>query len=173
MSDAASVTKKDLEEVQVEPYRQIARLCLFFEAENKDDYEKIMSFVSTVRNEVQQVEAVVFYWGKLPEPVPGNGSQFLVGKKDFNLFKQKKAALKEWIGAHAFDMLISFAKENRGKSEDIIRNIKARIKVGPNLTVKDPYFHLTIGKPGEKMEFEEFYGQVQYYYSELNINLNQ
>ncbi len=172
MSDVASVTDQNIEEVQIEPYRQIERLCLFFEAENRDDYQKILSFVSVVKKEIQRVEAVVFYLGKLPEPIPGDGSLFLVGKRDFNLFKQKSAALKEWLRTYTFDMLISFEKKNHEKSERVIKNIKAKIKAGPNFGGTNPYFDLTIGKPDEKMELEAFYKQVKHYFSKLNINLN-
>ncbi|MBE0650256.1 MAG: hypothetical protein IH595_05380 [Bacteroidales bacterium] len=171
-SSATSVSNQNIEEVQIGAYRQISRLCLFFEAESKDDYQRILSFVSVAKGEIKEVEVVVYYFGKLPEPVPGNGSLFLVGKKDFKLFRQKGAALKEWLGTHEFDMLISFAKEDREKSKRLIKDIKAKIKVGPNFPEAEPYFDMVLGKPGEKLEFGIFYEQVKHYFSQLNININ-
>ncbi len=171
-SEDASVTNQKNEEAQFEPYQQVSRLCLFFEAENMDDYPKILSFVSAVKGEVQKVDTLVFYCDKLPDTVSGTESLRLVGKKDFNLFKQKSASLREWLKEHDFDMLISFANENQDKSERIIKDVKAKIKVGPNFSESGQYFDISIGKPGEKVEFGEFYKQVKHYFSQLNIKLN-
>lgn len=172
-SEDASVKKQNNEEAQFEPYQQVSKMCLFFEAENMDDYQKILSFISVVKGEIKKVDALAFYRGKLPESVSGSESLRLIGKKDFNLFKQKSASLMEWLKVHDFDMLISFAGDSQDKSERIIKDVKARIKVGPNFTGPGQYFDIAIGKPGEKMEFGEFYKQVKHYFSQLNINLNR
>lgn len=171
-SEDASVTNHKDEETQFEPYQQVSRLCLFFEAENIDDYQKILSFVSVVKGEIRKVDTLAFYRGKLPESLSDTESIRFVGKKDFNLFKQKSASLREWLKAHDFDMLISFAQENMGNSERIIKDVKAKIKVGPNFSKSEQYFDISIGKQGGKVEFEEFYKQVKHYFSQLNIELN-
>ena len=171
-SENASVTNQNHEDAQFEPYQQVSRLCLFFEAKNIDNYQKILSFVSVVKGEIKKVDTLVFYRGKLPESVSDTESLHLVGKKDFNLFKQKSASLREWLKTHDFDMLISFAHENQKKNEGIIKDVKARIKVGPNFSEPGQYFDISIGKPGEEEEFGEFYKQVKHYFSQLNIKLN-
>lgn len=168
--DDASVSNMIGEEAQVEPFQQNSRLCLFFEAKDKDDYQKILSFVSTVKSKVHRVEAVTFYHGKMPETLLKHNELYFFGKKDFNLFKQKKKSLKEWLATHEYDVLICFAGDNREKNEKIIKDVKSKLKVGPNFAGPGKHFQISIGKPGERMDFNEFYKQVKHYISQFNIN---
>lgn len=170
-SDASGQTKNG-EEAQFKPFSQISNACLFFEANNLDDYQRILSFIPLVKGEVQEMKSVVFYHGKKSELV-SEDSLHLIGKKDFNLFKKKRADLKSWLESHEYEMLICFTEGNRSKSEQIIRDIKAKIRVGPNFSGKDQYFNISIGKPGEKLDYTSFYEQVKYYFSQLNIKINQ
>ena len=172
-SDDASVLNMKDKEAQVEPYQKISRLCLFFEAKGQDDYQKILSFLSVIKSDVREVESFAFCREKVDETVPGSNLLHVFGKKDFNLFKHKKASLKNWLAAHEFDVLISFAGDNRDKNERIIKDVKAKMKVGPNFSGPGKHFDVSIGKPGEKMDFEEFYKQVRHYISELNIDFNR
>lgn len=157
------------EEAQSDTLGKISNVCLFFEADNPEDYQKILSFVPVVRGEIQEVAPVVFYYGKMRELVSGDDPVHLIGKKDFNLFKKRRPALKLWLATHEFDMLISFTEGKRNRIERIIKDIKAKIKIGPNFSERDQYFDISIGKPGEKQEFSVFYKQVKYYFSKLNI----
>lgn len=172
-SDDASVLNMNGKEAKVEPYQQISRLCLFFEAKDKGDYQKILSFVPAVKSHAQKVEALVFFHDKMPEKLSGNDLLRLFGKKDFNLFKHKKASLKNWLAANEFDVLICFAEDNRDKNERIIKDVKAKMKVGPNFSGPGKHFDVSVGKPGEKMNFEAFYKQVRHYLTQLNIDINR
>ncbi len=171
MMEVASEKDHVVAEVQKGLCEQVSSLCLFFEAGTSEEYQKILKFVPAVKSEFGQVEVVVFYTGTLPDPLPGGGSLFWVGKKDFNLFRQKSPALKAWLGSHHFDMLISFAAVHPGKSHRVLRNIKARFTAGPNPKGADPFFDLNLGKPGENMDFGTFFDHVKHYFSELNIDL--
>ncbi len=172
-NDDALVLKVNGDGAHVESYQQISRLCLFFEAKGQDDYQEILSFLSDVKSEVREVEAFAFCHEKVDETVPGSDLLRLFGKKDFNLFKHKKAPLKNWLAAHEFDVLICFAGDDRDKNEKIIKDVKAQMKVGPNFSGPGKHFDVSIGKPGEKMDFEEFYKQVKHYISQLNIDINR
>ena len=172
-SDDASVFNVNGNEAQVEPYQQISRLCLFFEAKDQGDYQKILSFLSNVKSEVREVEAFAFCHEKVDETVPGSDLLQVFGKKDFNLFKRKKAYLKDWLETHEFDVLVCFSDDIRDKNERIIKDVKAKMKVGPNFSGPGQHFDISIGKPGERMDFEEFYKQVKHYISQLNIDINR
>lgn len=172
-SDDASVLNVNSKEAQAESYQQISRLCLFFEAKGQDDYQEILSFLSHIKSEVREVKSFAFCREKVDETVPGSNLLRVFGKKDFNLFKQKKASLKDWLAAHEFDVLICFADDSRDKNERIIKDVKAKMKVGPNFSGPGKHFNISIGKPGEKMDFEEFYKQVKHYISQLNIDINR
>lgn len=169
-SDASVSVNND--EAREEAFKKISRLCLFFEANGRDDYQKILSFLPTVKSEDRKVKAVAFCRGKWAESLPGDGEVQLFGKKDFNLFNQKKASLKEWLAIHEFDLLICFAEDYRDKKELIIKDINTKVTVGHNFSGPGKYFDISIGKPGEKMNFDEFYNQVKHYISQLNINLD-
>jgi len=160
-------------EAQVESFPQFSRVCLFFETKSQEDYQKILSFVPVVKSDFYEVEVLVFYDGKIPEELPENDLLYLFGKKDFNLLKHKKASLRNWLAAHKFDVLISFVGDNRDKNERIIKDVRAKMKVGPHFSEPGKHFDISIGKPGVKMNFEEFYMQVKHYISQLNIDFNR
>lgn len=168
----ASGQDQNMEEAQFKTLGQTLNVCLFFEADKPEDYQGILSFVPVAEGEIKELAPVVLYYGKIPEQVSGNGPVHLIGKRDFNMFRRKRTVLKEWLATHEFDMLISFAGEKRDKSARVIEDIKAKIKVGPNLILKDQCFDISIGKPGEKMDLPAFYKQVKHYFVQLNINLN-
>lgn len=172
-SDDASVLNVNDKEAQKDPYQQISRLCLFFEAKGQDDYQEILSFLSHIKSEVREVKSFAFCREKVDETVPGSDLLRVFGKKDFNLFKHKKASLRNWLVTHEFDVLISFAEEKRDKNERIIKDVRAKMKVGPNFSGPGKHFDISIGKQGVKMNFEEFYKQVKHYISQLNIDFNR
>lgn len=171
--DGSTSRERNCKESQFEINQQVSRLCMYFEARTPEDYENIYAFVLSIHDEIQTIDTLVFALGKVPGHIIGRELMKIVSKNDFTIFGQKRSPFKTWLNDHKFDMLISFVNDNHKKSRDIIKEARAKIKVGPNLPSNVQCFDITIGKPGERMKANDFYAQVKHYFSQLKINLNQ
>ena len=96
-----------------------------------------------------------------PIDVITNKSIFLYDLNDFNLYGKMKPELQKEIENKYFELMISFVFKQDAIAVNLISDIKANFKVGPDFEMHKKLYDLTFKPHTSKMNFIYFFDQVK------------
>ncbi len=152
--------------------KPVRKLGMFFYIRSHEDLQKVFDFVKSVRKNDLEVTPLVYFDGKLLPP-KDDPALFWIDKSDFNFFGKKKKALAERLRLLRFDLFISFVTEENKKCSAVIGRIQAGLKAGPKRKNIIQQVDISLAMTEEKIDYNSFYKQLQFYISQLKISIKE
>jgi hypothetical protein len=144
-------------------------LALFFCINSKAELDQVRKLTSRALKDYKNLDVYIFGNSFDSFDVITNKSIFFFNLEDFTIFGKKKERLEEFFNTKRHDFLISFDTTGLPFCQKLISDIKAGFKIGLDIPAANNIFNLTFDYKKETFSFINFYEQVLYYISVLNI----
>ncbi|MCF6170050.1 MAG: hypothetical protein L3J66_03630 [Bacteroidales bacterium] len=147
----------------------LSRLALFFCIRTKGELESIRQVLPLSRDSGRSVTAFVFYDGFDTPDVVTDKSIFFFNLNDFTLFGAMKENLRKNLQETAFELLISFSQADNPICRQLVSEINADFKAGPDHPGSSDLYDLKVDADVQQTGFVQFYRQLSHYLKVLNI----
>ena len=144
-------------------------LALFFHINTKDELDQVRQLLRQVKGKYRSIDVFVFSPTYETLDVITNKSILLFNLNDFNLFGKMKAPLQERFDSERYELFISFAFDADPFTRNLISQINADFKIGPDQLDGQLLYDMTLKHFENKGGFVDFYDQLSHYLSVLNI----
>ena len=154
---------------QFDNLKHASSLAMFFCIKNKKELDQVRLLTSKAINDFKKLDVYIFGNSHDSFDVITNKSIFFFNLEDLTIFGKKKEKLEAFFENNKHDLLISFETTGLPVCQKLTSDINAGFKIGLNIPETPNIFNLSFDYDEKKFTFLNFYDQVMYYISVLNI----